>query len=97
MGKIYQNQTKLVLNFELGEDISTATVEVLYKDPDGIEAVLGQAVIIDAPLGKVRLTSGTAAFFTKVGFYKLWTKVTFPDTKVLWGEASKIQIFKEGS
>jgi len=96
MGKIYQNQTKLKIDFDLREDITGATVVIKYVSPQGNTGTL-PVIVTDAINGLVSFINDTEPVFTEVGNYRMWAYVVYPDLRELFGEPDCLQIFKEGN
>ena len=97
MGKVYINQSKLVINFNLGSDITGAIVVIEGFNPLGVAITNLTALVINASQGTVQYTSGVVSDFTIIGTYKLWAYVEFPDGRKIWGEPSYLEIHKTGS
>lgn len=97
MGKIYVNQTNLILNFDLGADITSGTVVIQGKNPKGVDIDNLAVTIIDAISGKVRYESPAIPAFAMVGVYKLWAFVTFANGKSICGEVCALTINQKGT
>lgn len=97
MGKIYVNQTKLELTFDVGSDITGATVIIEGKDPNGASITPLATTTLNATRGKVQFISSTTPSFTISGTYTLWCLATFSDGKILIGEPAKLNIYEKGT
>lgn len=97
MGKIYVNQTNLIINFDLGADITGGTVLIEGKNPRGGNIEDLPVNIIDAVSGKVQYISTATPDFTMIGTYKLWAYVIFTNGKKIWGEPCTLNINQKGT
>lgn len=96
MGNIKVNQTNLIINFDLGSDITGCTVVIEGRDPKGYDITALPVNVTDALTGKVQYTSTILPDFTIVGVYTLWAYVVFPDGKKTWGDSCSLKINSKG-
>ena len=97
MGKIYQNQTKLVVTATVGQDITGATETLIkYKKPSGVEGSFA-ATIDDATTGVIKFSTFLTATLDEVGDWIFWASITFSDGKKADGEPETKTIYTPGT
>lgn len=95
MGKVYVNQTKLTIKLDTGVDCSSATETLMgYRKPDGTTGYWTSTVDTDDTT-LVYAIQSTDDIDTS-GTWTFWTKVTFSDTNVAYGEPAQEIIYSEG-
>lgn len=96
--QIYKNQTALVLRFDTGIDLSTASAAVIkYIKPDG---TAGQfSAVLDSPTtdGTISYTVASSTDLDQSGYWKMWAYVTFGGTTYAPGSVEKVLVREEGT
>lgn len=97
MGKIYKNQTKLILKLTANHDINGATTtKIKYKKP--VSKVVGEwdATVEDADTGILVFENFLTSTLDEAGDWKFWTYVVFSDGKIAEGEPVVQTIWNPG-
>jgi len=93
--KIYVNQTKLTVSFDLDADITGySSVTAAVRDPDGAVAASWTCTVDTASTGAVSFSTFTTTTFATSGTYLIQPVVTFSDTTVLRAETAKLIVYK---
>lgn len=96
MGKIYKNQTKLILKLNANQDITGATsTPIKYRKPSGVFGELA-ATIDDALLGIIKFSDFVESTLDEAGDWKFWSYVVFADGKKAAGEPINVTIYNVG-
>jgi len=96
MQKIYVNQTKLRLNFNLNADITGATVKIKVKAPDNTNFELN-TLTDNALKGKVVFISDATPMFTQKGIYKMYANAVFPSNLEINGSPCELRVVEIGT
>ena len=96
MGKVYVGQSKLKINVNLEQDVTGATVQIYYIKPSNVTDFF-TATIDDAVNGLVSYDVADEATFDEVGTWTFYSKITFSDLKVSYGEPFNLLISPLGT
>lgn len=97
MGKIYKNQTKLILKLTANHDIAGATeTTIKARKPSGDVIDLLPTTVEDDLTGILVFDNFITTTLDESGGWKFWTHVVFSDGKVADGEPVSQIVYSVG-
>lgn len=98
MSKIYKNQSSLRLILDTDEDISTATtLQIKYSKPSGTSGTLTATISGTTAMYYDFTNTAGVSELNESGLWRFWSKVTFSDGRIGYGEPVNIMVYDEGS
>lgn len=97
MGKIYINQTALIIRARCLESVTGyATLLIKYIKPDKVTTGSFNATMFDEDTGRIQYKISSEDDLDQLGTWKFWAHITFSDGTWVAGEPFSKKIWEEG-